>query len=188
MMSMPSPSDPASAIDSADRLIAGFAALAIVIHIIEAGLPSPVPGIKPGLANLVTLIVLLRHSLRAALWVAGLRIVVGSLLVGSFLSPGFWLSLSGACGSLLVLGALSQLGRALPTLMPSALGLSLASALAHMAAQFACAWLVFVPHPGLLRLLPPLMTAAAVFGLVSGWLALRILEAMPPAPPALRQA
>ena len=44
-----------------DRLIAGYAALAIVIHVLEAGFPSPVPGVKPGLANVVTLIVLLRR-------------------------------------------------------------------------------------------------------------------------------
>lgn len=181
---MPSPTEPSATLAHEDRLIAGFAALAIVIHIIEAGLPSPIPGIKPGLANLVTLIVLLRHSLRAALWVAALRVVVGSLLVGSFLSPGFWLSLSGACASLLTLTVLSQLGRTWPRLMPSALGLSLVSALSHMAAQFACAWLVFVPHAGLLRLLPPLMTAATVFGLATGWLALRVLRAMPPPPAA----
>ncbi|MGB0956764.1 MAG: Gx transporter family protein, partial [Panacagrimonas sp.] len=45
-----------------DRLIAAFAALAIAIHVLEATFPSPVPGVKPGLANVVTLIVLLRYS------------------------------------------------------------------------------------------------------------------------------
>ena len=43
-----------------DHLIAGFAALAIAIHIIESAFPSPLPGVKPGLANVVTLIVLFR--------------------------------------------------------------------------------------------------------------------------------
>ena len=56
---------------SEDRLVAGFAALAIAIHILEAAFPSPLPGIKPGLANVVTLVVYLRHGLRLAAWVAG---------------------------------------------------------------------------------------------------------------------
>lgn len=164
----------------ADRLIAGFAALAVVIHVLEAGFPSPIPGVKPGLANAVTLIVLLRHGWRAAVWVAALRVVAGSLLVGSFLAPGFWLSASGAVCSLVALGLASGWNRLLPPLRLSALGLSLLAAMAHMGGQFLVAWRVFLPHPGLLTLLPLLMTAALVFGLVTGAIAAAILRRLPP--------
>lgn len=163
-----------------DRLVAGFAALAIVIHVIEAGFPSPIPGIKPGLANVVTLIVLTRHSLRLALWVALLRVLVGSLLVGSFMAPGFWLSLTGAASSLTMLALGTVWNRIAPSLRLSVLGLSVFAALAHMAGQFALAYGVFVPHPGLLRLLPPLMTAALLFGLATGVAAQAILRRLPP--------
>lgn len=159
-----------------DRLIAGFAAAAVAIHVLEAGFPSPVPGIKPGLANVITLIVLLRHSLRMALWVAALRVLVGSLLVGSFLSPGFWLSAGGAASSLMALTLAYRVGLAWPALRCSALGLSVLSAQAHMAGQFLLAYGLFIPHPGLLTLLPPLLTAALAFGLVSGWLAGQLLH------------
>jgi len=162
--------------DRDDRIVAGFAALAIVIHVLEAGFPSPIPGVKPGLANVVTLIVLLRHGLRLALWVALLRVIVGSLLVGSFMTPGFWLSASGAAGSLSVLAAASLWNRALPAWRLSALGLSVLSALAHMGMQFVTAYSVFVPHSGLLRLLPPLMTAALAFGVVTGLAAGTVLR------------
>lgn len=163
-----------------DRLVAGYAALAIVIHVLEAGFPSPVPGVKPGLANAVTLIVLLRHGWRMAAWVALLRVLVGSLLVGSFMAPGFWLSASGAAVSLLALGAGYLWNRALPPLRLSALGLSIVAALAHMAGQFAVAYGVFVPHPGLLRLLPLLMTAALLFGAITGLVAQALLARLPP--------
>ena len=93
---MASPADPEGRADALDRRIAGLAAVAIAIHVLEAGFPSPVPGIKPGLANVVTLIALLRHGVACAAWVAGLRVLVGSLLVGSFLTPTFWLSATGA--------------------------------------------------------------------------------------------
>lgn len=166
--------------DREDRLVAGYAALAIVIHVLEAGFPSPVPGVKPGLANVITLIVLLRHSLRLALWVALLRVLVGSLLVGSFMAPGFWLSAAGAAASLATLALASAWNAALPSLRLSALGLSVVSALAHMAGQFAVAYGVFVPHPGLLRLLPPLLTAALAFGLVTGAAAAAVLRQLPP--------
>ena len=39
-----------------DHIIAWLAALAIAIHIIESAFPTPLPGVKPGLDNVVTLI------------------------------------------------------------------------------------------------------------------------------------
>ena len=43
-----------------DRRIARHAAAAIVLTVAEAAIPLPLPGIKPGLANIVTLVVLAR--------------------------------------------------------------------------------------------------------------------------------
>ena len=43
-----------------DRRIARLAALAIGLTLAEAALPSPLPGVKPGLANIVVLLVLLQ--------------------------------------------------------------------------------------------------------------------------------
>ena len=71
---MPGTAEAASALR--DARLARFAALAAAVHVLEAGLPSPVPGIKPGLANIVTLIVLLRHGWRAAVVVTLLRVVL----------------------------------------------------------------------------------------------------------------
>lgn len=163
---------------SGDRLVAGFAALAIAIHILEAAFPSPLPGIKPGLANVVTLVVFVRHGLATAAWVAGLRVLVGSLLVGTFMSPTFLLSASGAAAALAALAAAGLL--VWPRVGP--VGLSLLSALAHMGGQIAVAYWLFIPHPALLKLVPVLLTAALIFGVVSGIIAasvLRVLEEPP---------
>lgn len=175
---MASPAEPTIGMDALDRRIAGLAAVAIAIHVLEAGFPSPVPGIKPGLANVVTLIALLRHGVACAAWVAGLRVLVGSLLVGSFLTPTFWLSATGAICAFAALAAAWLLGQALPPLRLSALGLSVVAAVAHMSGQFVAAWKLFLPHDGLLMLLPLLLGAALIFGLVSGFIALRVLAAM----------
>lgn len=170
--------------DREDRLVAGYAALAIVIHVLEAGFPSPIPGVKPGLANVVTLIVLLRHSLRLAVWVALLRVLVGSLLVGNFMAPGFWLSAAGAVSSLVALTLATLWNRVVPPLRLTAIGLSVVAALAHMGGQFALAWGWFVPHAGLLHLLPVLLAAALLFGLVTGTAAAAVLARLPPVLPA----
>ena len=68
-----------------DRRIARLAALAIGLTLAEAAIPSPIPGVKPGLANIVVLLVLLQHGWRAAAWVSGLRVLAGGLLLGSLL-------------------------------------------------------------------------------------------------------
>jgi heptaprenyl diphosphate synthase len=158
-----------------DHRIAWLAALAITIHLAESALPSPLPGVKPGLANVITVIALVMFGWRVAAWVATLRVVAGSLLIGSFLTPTFMLSLSGALASLCILGLAVQLpGRGF-----GPLGYSLLAAQAHMAGQFATAYWLFIPHPGLLNLLPLLMTVALVFGLVSGTIAAAMLQRMP---------
>ena len=43
-----------------DHRIARYAAAAIALSVVEAAIPSPLPGVKPGLANIITLIVLAR--------------------------------------------------------------------------------------------------------------------------------
>jgi len=147
-----------------DHLIAWLAALAIAIHIIESVLPSPLPGVKPGLANVITIAVFILYGWRTAVWVSMLRVLVGSILIGTFLSPTFMLSFSGAVASLIVLWLASRLpGEGL-----GPIGLCLLAAMAHMFGQFYIAYLLFIPHDGLFKLLPLLMTAAVVFGIISG--------------------
>lgn len=155
-----------------DRLIAGFTALAISIHLLESALPSPIPGIKPGLANLVTLYVLLRHGWRLALNVSLLRVLAGSLLLGSFLSPTFSLSLAGAIASLIILGLTWHL----PGKPFGPVGLSILAALAHMTAQIVTAYFLFIPHTALFGLLPLLLTAALISGTLGGILVNRIIK------------
>lgn len=147
-----------------DHRIAWLTALAITIHIAEAALPSVLPGVKPGLANVITIIVLILFGWRIAIWVNLLRVFVGSLLIGTFLSPTFILSFSGALASTAMLILLSQW----PGRGCSAIGYSVAAAMAHMMAQFWVAYGLFIQHEALFRLLPVLMTAAFLLGLVNG--------------------
>ena len=70
-----------------DRRIARYAAAAIALTLVEAALPSPLPGVKPGLANIVVLVVLARYGWRDAAWVSLLRVVAGSSCSASFLPP-----------------------------------------------------------------------------------------------------
>lgn len=164
-----------------DYVIAGLAALAITIHIAESALPSPLPGVKPGLANVITLVALLMFGWRVAAWVVFLRVLVGSLFIGTFLSPAFMLSFSGALCSIAVLGlvgswARKNWGKQHPSMAPGPVGLGMMAAMAHMTGQFYTAYWLFIPHKALFNLLPVLMTAALVFGIISGLIAASMIN------------
>jgi heptaprenyl diphosphate synthase len=162
--------------DRTDHLVAWLAALAIMIHVIESAIPAVLPGMKPGLANIITIAVLVLFGWSMAAWVSLLRVLVGSLLLGTFLSPTFLMSFSGALASILVLWfALKVPGKGF-----SAIGFSLLAAMAHMTGQFICAWLLFIPHNGLWHLYPVLMTIAIVLGIINGILCQRIIDKIDP--------
>lgn len=159
-----------------DHRIAYLAALAIGLSLVDAAIPSPLPGVKPGLANIVTLIVLARFGWRVAAWVSLLRVIAGSIVLGTFLSPSFVLSATGAIAALLALG----LTRALPKRLFGPVSHSIVAAFAHVAGQIAVVYLWFIPHAGLAYLVPVFAAAALVFGTVNGLIVAAILGRMDP--------
>lgn len=155
-----------------DYQIAALAALAISIHVLESVLPSPLPGIKPGFANIITLVAFTCWGLEVAMWVAILRVLVGSLIVGTFLSPTFVLSFSGALASVFTLVLFTKYSR----WNISVFGLALIMAMAHMLTQFFVVYWFFIPHVAMMNLLPILLTAALIFGVINGIIASKVKE------------
>lgn len=152
-------------------LIAYLAAAAIAAHLLEAVLPGPGPWFKPGLANIFTLVAFFALDWRAAAAVSAIRVLAGSLALGTFLSPTFLLSAAGAAGAVATLA----LGGVLPWRL-GPVGMSLVASLAHMAAQVTVAAWIVVGHPGLLTALPWFLAGSWVTGILNGILAFLILE------------
>jgi heptaprenyl diphosphate synthase len=158
-----------------DHRIAKLAALAIGLSVVEAAVPSPIPGVKPGIANIVVLLVLHRYGLRAAAWVSLLRVVGGSLVFGSFLTPTFVLSFSGAVHALAALTLASHL----PARYFGAVSQSVLASFAHIGGQLLIVYFWLIPHAGIVYLVPLLAAAALVFGTVNGIIAARLLASDP---------
>lgn len=158
-------------VSAADRRIARYAAAAIALTVAEAAIPSPLPGVKPGLANIVVLVVLLRHGWRAAVWVSLLRVFAGSLVIGQFLAPGFFLSLAGTVCSLAALAAAYRL----PRRWFGPVSQSILAAFAHIAGQVLLARLWLVPHDGVFYLVPVFAVSALLFGIINGLVAARLM-------------
>jgi heptaprenyl diphosphate synthase len=155
-----------------DHHIAKLTALAIGLHILEAVIPSPLPGVKPGIANIVTLYVLYKYNFATATWVSLLRVFASSLLLGNFLSPTFVLSLSGALCSLAAL----YLAQYLPKRHFSAITLSIFAAFAHITGQLIVVRLWLIPHTGVIYLIPIFALAALFFGLINGLVTAKLLQ------------
>lgn len=149
-----------------DHQVAKLAALAIGLHLIEALVPSPLPGVKPGIANIITLYVLYRFDFATAAWVSLLRVFAVALLYGQFMTPTFVLSLSGALSSLVVLFFAAKLSKA----WFGPVSLSLFAAFAHIAAQLAVVRIWLIPHATVSYLVPIFLLAALLFGLANGLL------------------
>ncbi|NTV12279.1 MAG: Gx transporter family protein [Zoogloea sp.] len=143
----------------------------MVLTVSEAAIPMPLPGVKPGLANIVILVVLSRWGWKDAAWVALLRVFAASLLLGQFLAPGFFLSLAGSLASLAVLG----LAVHLPRRLFGPVSHSVLAAFAHIGGQLVVARLWLVPHDGVFYLAPVFAAAALVFGLANGLVAAKLL-------------
>jgi heptaprenyl diphosphate synthase len=163
-----------------DRRVAWLATAAVALALVDAAIPSPLPGVKPGLANIVTLVVLFRYGWATAAWVSGLRVLAGSLLLGNFLAPGFFLSLTGTVLSLAVLAV----ARFLPVRWFGPVSLSILAAFAHIGGQLLLARLWLIPHDGVFLLTPVFAGAALVFGTLNGLIAARLLAETPAMEPA----
>lgn len=156
-----------------DHQIAKMAALAIGLSLAEAVIPSPLPGVKPGLANIVTLVVLHRYGFKAAVWVSLLRVVAGSLIFGTFLSPTFVMSFTGALASLATL----SLARHLPRALFGPVSHSILASFSHLGGQLAVVSLWLIPHGGIAYLIPIFAAAALLFGTMNGLIAARMIDA-----------
>lgn len=140
-----------------------LSAFAVAIHSAEASFPTP-PWFKPGLANIITLTTIACFGLRCAIYVTLLRVVVGSLVIGTFLNPTFFLSLAGGTTSVLGMGLLH---RWFPKTF-SLIGISLVGAYLHSLAQITFVSLVFIRHSDILYLFPIVLASALPTGLLTG--------------------
>jgi len=155
-----------------DHRIAKLAAFAIGLQLVESIIPSPLPGVKPGIANIITLYVLYRFDFATAAWVSLLRVFASSFLLGQFLSPTFVLSLCGALVSLLGIAIACRL----PNKWFSPISVSIFAAFAHIVGQLLVVRIWLIPNSSIYYLIPIFAVAALMFGLINGLITAKLLD------------
>lgn len=152
-------------------LLGMFTALSAVIQVVEnVVLPSSLP-IRPGIANIITLLTLSIFGIFEAILVTGCRSVLAAIATGKLLSVPFFLSLSGGIAAAIAMGLIYNKNKEL-----GIIGVSIVGATAHNFTQLLVIYLVLIKNPGVLNLLPWLWITALFSGSLVGITAGSILE------------
>lgn len=143
-------------------LLALYTTLALAIYSVEAALPAlvPIPGIKLGLANIITLIVLRNFSAKDAFFVLIIRILIATFLFGQAMSLLY--SLAGGILCLLIMLPLNKLLQGHFLFLTSIFG-----ALGHNAGQLVVA-VIMTSSVAALSYIPFFVVSACITGLFTG--------------------
>lgn len=148
--------------------IALLSAYALALHGFESLIPMPIPWIRIGLANIVTITAFILLGFRAALTVTLIRVIIASIFSGSFLGPGFMLSMGGGVSSLLAMGLVALI---LPGFF-GPVGMSLIGALFHNLSQLFLAYILFIQKiEPVLLIAPILVLLGTITGTLNGLVA-----------------
>ena len=150
-----------------------LATIALALYAVESALPPivPIPGIKLGLANIITLVVLWKYSGKDAFFVLFVRILLATLFFGQAISLLY--SLSGGLLCLLSMLLVKQLLHGHYLFLASMTG-----AIFHNLGQIAIAFLL-TSVPAVLVYLPFLLLSGLVTGLFIGLCAQFTLRFLP---------
>ncbi|MEW6229490.1 MAG: Gx transporter family protein [Bacillota bacterium] len=143
--------------------IAIFVALALVLHVAESFIPVPfmAPGAKLGLANIVTLLVVVLFGTYDALVVVAVRTFLGSLLSGALTNFAFSI-----VGGVLATCVMSFAHKRLGSVFGLA-GVSILGAVSHNVGQLFVAAMI-VGTTGIYTYLPVLLVAGVGTGYFVG--------------------
>lgn len=150
--------------------LAVLLALAIVLSVIESYIPSPFPGAKLGLANLVIILSMNAFGFWMSLLLDVLRVVLASCLTGSIFGMGFFMSMAGAILSFLAM----YLAKRFFTCF-TVVGVSLLGAFTHSLAQILVA-MAFYGTVNIIYYFPLLSLLSLACGCVNGFIAELLLN------------
>jgi len=145
--------------------IAVLSAYALVLYGFEGLIPTPIPWLRLGLANIITLVALMLYGLRTAMTVTLIRVILASIFTGTFLGPAFMLSFAGGVSSTAAMGLTYLVFRNIF----GPVGLSLVGALFHNVAQLTLAYFLFIQRiEAMLLISPVILLLGTLTGGVNG--------------------
>ena len=152
-------------------LLGVLLAATIVIAILESFIPSiMIPGIKLGFANIVILVTLYELGILEAVFINLVRVLIVSLVRGTFLSMGFFMSLTGAFMSLGIMILFYLVIKKF-----SIIGVSVIGSLFHVIGQILIA-MIYMGTVYVVYYLPIIALSAVITGVLVGFIARSIIK------------
>ena len=150
--------------------LALLTAVALIIFTVEAQIPAivPIPGVKLGLANIVTVFVVFAIGAKEGAAVLACRIFLGAVFAGNF-STIFYSAAGGLCAILATIG-LKRILTQKQIWVAGCIG-----AIAHSVGQMAAA-VAITGTPGLIIYLPVLIAISILTGCLTGLTAQMLLN------------
>lgn len=144
-------------------LVAILTSITVVIAVVESFIPSiGIPGVKLGLANIMILVTLYELGVIESIIVNLFRVILASLIRGTFLSMGFLMSLTGAALSLLVMIIFYLLIKKF-----SIIGVSVIGSIFHIFGQILIA-MIYLGTAYVIYYLPIIAISAIITGVFVG--------------------
>ncbi len=149
-----------------------FLALAVTLNIVENVIPifqGIVPGVKLGLTNIVILFVLYKYGFREALSLSITRVILVGILNTGLFSVAFFLSLSGALFSILMMGLVKRITKL------SIVGVSIIGSLFHSLGQIIVVAIILYSWTAF-NYLPILILFSVPTGILTGIICKELLK------------
>jgi len=145
--------------------------ISVVLSIVEtaiSGMVFLVPGVKLGLANVISLIILMTLGEKDAFLVVFVRILIVGLTFSGLFSNSFWISISGGMLAIVAMILIKKTKL-------SIYSISVFGSLMHMVGQIAAA-IVVSNTQTLIYILPYMMALSVPTGLITAYLAKRVID------------
>lgn len=152
--------------------IAIMISIAIVLSIIESMISVTlfiIPGVKLGLANIITLVILYIYGEKEAFVVSILRIFIVALIYSGLFQPASLMSLAGGIVAYLAMILIKHLPKF------SIVSVSIGGALMHMVGQISMA-IVVLDTPTLIYYLPYMILISIPTGIFTGLIGKKMID------------
>lgn len=159
-----------------NKKISGLVLLASSLQVLESYFPHPIPGVRLGLANFVSLFTIIKFGLNNAIKVTIFRTICSSMFLGTFLSITFILSFISGLVSTITMWFMYQVFSGNKIFRLSPLGISITGAVAHNLSQLVTVYLLFIRQKEIFYFLPILIFSAVLTGCITGVVTLYVLE------------
>ena len=158
--------------NNSEKLLYIFVALSAAIFILEGYIPRPIPWMKLGLSNILTLLLVYYFPLNFILKVVFLRVIIGSIFTATIFTPSFFLSLTGGINSAVAM----FIGKKVLGKFLSPFGISIIGAETHILTQLSVVVFFIIKDKIIFHFAPYLIIFALITGGIIGVIGIKVIE------------